>query len=177
MSSAVIVYATRYGTTRSVVELIRTELVAAGLEQVELLPVAEADAQRINGADLVVIGGPIYAGRIIGDIPKFCDSHRELLTGRPVGIFITCLYDGEQAASQLVEAFPSWLHGHACASADLGGQVKLQRLKFIDRFLMHNIAKVREDVDRIRVPAVRAFAADLVACLRPSGSVEDSAVG
>ena len=176
MSSAVIVYATRYGATRSVAELLRTALIEVGVESVDLLPVAEAGEERVTAADLVVIGGPIYAGRIIGDIPRFCDAHRELLASRPVGIFITCLYDGEQAASQLVEAFPSWLHGHACASADFGGQVKLQRLTFIDRFLMHNIAKVREDVDRIRVPAVRAFAAALVDCLSPSGSVEDPAV-
>ena len=174
MSSAAIVYTTRYGSTRIVAEAVRSGLNECGFGQVELVLAADADSERLESADLVVIGGPIYAGRILGDTSKFCETHRELLLQRPVGLFITCLYDGEQATTQLVDAFPSWLHGHACARADLGGMVDLKQLKFIDRFLMKKIAKVHEDVDRIRKPAIRAFASTLAGCLGTERTAEIS---
>jgi menaquinone-dependent protoporphyrinogen oxidase len=161
LSKAVIVYATRYGSTGVVSQAIVEALKEVGVNQVETMLTGELDVKQLESAGLVVIGGPIYAGRILVDIPRFCESHRELLLQRSVGLFITCLYDGEQATTQLVDAYPAWLHAHACARADLGGKVKLQQLKFIDRFLMRHIAKVGQDVDRVRHQAVRSFATEL----------------
>lgn len=52
---AVVVYESIYGNTRAVAEAI-----AAGLGGAEVLPAHVADAERLDGADLVVAGGPTH---------------------------------------------------------------------------------------------------------------------
>lgn len=164
-TSVAIVYATRYGATETVAQRLAAALRENGAPQVWCSEIGVADPGLLASAGMIVVGGPIYAGRILSDVPKFCEANRKLLLDRVVGLFITCLYEGDQARTQLNEAFPSWLNGHACAHADLGGAVRLHQLKFLDRFLMKKVGKVREDVDRIRTDAIRAFSETLRDCL------------
>lgn len=164
-TSVAIVYASKYGATETVAQRLAAALQENGVAEVWCSETSAADPGQLARAGMIVVGGPIYAGRIMSDVPKFCEANRKLLLERVVGLFITCLYEGDQARTQLSEAFPSWIHGHACAHADLGGAVRLHQLKFLDRFLMRNVGKVREDVDRIRMDAIRSFAATLRDCL------------
>ncbi len=165
MRSVLIVYASRYGATATAAGRLANLLEENQDTRVLLSEMAHVEPTQLEAVDLIVIGGPIYAGRIVADVPRFCDSQRETLLRSRVGLFITCLYEGDQARTQLGAAYPQWLQQHACAQADLGGAVRLRRLRFVDRFLMHSVARVRQDVDRIRMDAVSGFAAELRACL------------
>ena len=56
---AVVIYESMYGNTRRI-----AESVAAGLDsavQVSVYPVGAADAEALDGADLIVLGGPTHA--------------------------------------------------------------------------------------------------------------------
>jgi hypothetical protein len=53
--NGIVVYESMYGNTRQVAEAI-----AAGLGGVAVVPVADATAERLAGADLVVVGGPTH---------------------------------------------------------------------------------------------------------------------
>ena len=57
--------------------------------------------------DLVLLGSPIYAGAVPTGVTRFCERHRAELLRVPVGLFICCLYEGEQARAQLDSAFPT----------------------------------------------------------------------
>ena len=55
---AVIVYESMFGNTKEVAEVIAEGL--AGCAEVSVVPVTSADAHVLDGADLVVVGGPTH---------------------------------------------------------------------------------------------------------------------
>ncbi|MGO9309878.1 MAG: flavodoxin domain-containing protein [Spirochaetia bacterium] len=150
-----IAYRTKYGTAaacaRTLAEKIGGETALADL----------ADARDVNlrEYDVVIIGGSIYAGKLQRKVVSFCEKNRRILLQRPVGIFLCCLYEGEEAILQLQSAFPDWLLAHAFARALPGGEVHYDRLTFLDRLLVRRLPHRTGDFSRMRPEALDELAA------------------
>ncbi len=150
-----IAYRTKYGTAaacaRTLAEKIGGETALADL----------ADARDVNlrEYDVVIIGGSIYAGKLQRKVVSFCEKNRRILLQRPVGIFLCCLYEGEEAILQLQSAFPDWLLAHAFARALPGGEVHYDRLTFLDRLLVRSLPHRTGDFSRMRPEALDELAA------------------
>jgi menaquinone-dependent protoporphyrinogen oxidase len=88
MARILVVYASKNGSTAEIAQAIGKELQAAG---------HTADAVEISkgaspqGYDAVVIGGPVYMGRMDGSIGKFVKRHYPDLARVPVAGFVVCL--------------------------------------------------------------------------------------
>ncbi len=152
---ALIVYSTRYGATAACARLL-AEALPGGADLADL---GATSSPELAGREVVLIGGPIYGGRIHQRVPRFCERYRDALLGRRVGLFICCFYTGEQARAELAEAFPPWLTSHAFAALPLGGAVRQAALGPVERFLFRKIAGTAEDMDRIDRPAIEELAA------------------
>jgi menaquinone-dependent protoporphyrinogen oxidase len=107
--------------------------------------------------DTVIIGGPIYYGRLEGRVRRFCRRHMEALLQKRLGLFICCLETGEQADEELHEAFPPELLSHAVASGFFGGEIALERLNFVDRFMVRSIAKVEHNISTLSEERIMHF--------------------
>ena len=175
MHDIVIGYTGKYGTTQQIAEGIETELAAVAEQaaddrrrplQILRAPIRELSSAQLQQTRLVVLGGPIYAGRLPRVLRRFCERHRAQLLSREVALFITCLYQDEHARTQLMEAYPQWLFAHAAATAALGGRIELARLSAFDRLLIKRFAKVTEDLDRIDDRRITSFAGELFATLK-----------
>jgi menaquinone-dependent protoporphyrinogen oxidase len=79
-----VAYATRYGSTREVAEAIGTALREQGTE-VDVLRADEVTD--IAPYTMVVVGGPVYAGKWLADASDFVTRHREALAKVPVALF------------------------------------------------------------------------------------------
>ncbi|MBN1996684.1 flavodoxin domain-containing protein [candidate division KSB1 bacterium] len=79
-----VVYATRYGSTREVAKAIGAELRGNGLE-VDVRPVREV--RSLTGYSAVVLGAALYMFRWHRDARRFLSRHRKALLERPVAIF------------------------------------------------------------------------------------------
>lgn len=79
-----VTYASKYGSTAEIGEVIGKELRKRGYE-VEIRPVDQVD--RPEEYDGFVIGSAVYAGSWMKSAAKFLRTHQELLAGRPVWLF------------------------------------------------------------------------------------------
>lgn len=85
MSARILVaYASPKGSTAGIAEAVGKELQSAGytVDIVELKSVKSLD-----GYHAVVIGGPFYMGKIVGDVGKFVGRYRDALAKLPVAAF------------------------------------------------------------------------------------------
>jgi menaquinone-dependent protoporphyrinogen oxidase len=81
-------YATQKGSTAEIAQAIGKELQAAG----HVVDVTEIGAVTSPaGYHAVVIGGPMYMGKMIGEVGKFVRRHYNGLRGVPVAGFIVGL--------------------------------------------------------------------------------------
>ena len=85
MSTILVAYATKNGSTREVAEAIGAVALAAGAE-VEVTT-AHSVTGPVSGTDLLVLGAPIYSGRWHRDAHRFLKRHRRELAGMPVAVF------------------------------------------------------------------------------------------
>lgn len=86
MSAAVLVaYATRYGSTQEVAEVVSATLRAAGLE-VATRSVRQVRA--LEGYGTIVLGSPLFMFHWHKDALRFLEQHRAALTQLPAAIFV-----------------------------------------------------------------------------------------
>ena len=88
MARILVAYISKKGSTAEIARAIGKELQAAGhtADVVEIAKVASP-----QGYNAVVIGGPMYMGRIDGSIGKFVKRNEQDLARVPVAGFVVCL--------------------------------------------------------------------------------------
>jgi len=85
MSTVLVVFATKNGSTREVAEVIANRLRETGADVV--LEPARACRDSVAERDLVVLGAPLYSGRWHRDAHRFLRRHRRDLHDVPITIF------------------------------------------------------------------------------------------
>jgi menaquinone-dependent protoporphyrinogen oxidase len=150
-----IAYRTKYGTVAACARMLAEKIGG----DVALADLADARDVSVREYDVVLIGGSIYAGKLQRKVVSFCEKNRGALLQRRVGVFLCCLYQGEEALMQLQSAFPDWLLAHAFARALPGGEVHYDRLTFLDRLLVRSLPHPPGDLLRMRPEAMDELAA------------------
>jgi menaquinone-dependent protoporphyrinogen oxidase len=79
-----VAYASKYGSTAEIAEVIGKELRKRSLE-VEVKPIG--DVGDLTGYDGFIIGSALYAGGWLEPAAEFLRSNQELLTSHPVWLF------------------------------------------------------------------------------------------
>lgn len=177
MSTSILVaYATRYGSTQEVAEVVATTLREKGLE-VAIQPMR--DILSLEGYHAVVLGAALYMNHWHKDALHFLSRYYEALTERPVAIFAlgpihTDEKEWQGAREQLdkeLEKFP-WLT--PIALEIFGGKFDPAKLRFPYNLLpgLKNmpVSDVRDWT------AIRAWASDLATKLQPTLSQASESV-
>jgi menaquinone-dependent protoporphyrinogen oxidase len=174
MSASVLVtYATRYGSTQEVAEAV-AEALRAGRLEVDLVPAGKVGS--LDGYRAVVLGAPLYIGRLPKDAQRFLSRHRQALTARPVAPFVLGPTNDEEQDWENVRAqldkelarYP-WLAPLACEL--FGGRMDPAKLRFPESLLVTLPASPLHGMpasDARDWDAIRAWAANLPAQLVPS---------
>lgn len=134
MARILVAYATKHGSTTEIAGAIGKELTAAGLgvEVKEL-----KNVQSPAGYDAVVIGGPIYMGKVMADVKKFVGRHREKLAAMPVAAFVVGLSPASKDEEEIDTAKKALSDAisplQPVASALFAGNLDPEKLGFIER--------------------------------------------
>ena len=99
-----IAYATKYGITKAIAEEIQDVLTENGIES-DLINVMEVG--KINAYDAVILGSPVYMGKMLAEAREFCQHYRPYLMDTWLAIFvdgISVCTPGAKDTSSLIAA-------------------------------------------------------------------------
>ncbi len=154
-----IIYASRYGSTRTVATTVRDVLCSNGL-QVDLSSAGKITD--VSKYDAVILGSAINRLRILPEATEFLKQHREDLSNKILRFFILCSALREDTESVRAFALENFLEPsleeftefEIIDSGLFGGVVDYRGMNFIEVFVMSVILKQTEgdfrNIDRIR---------------------------
>ncbi|WP_407312702.1 flavodoxin domain-containing protein [Desulfosporosinus sp. SB140] len=148
--NTLIAYATKYGSVEKCTKTLAEKLMG-NVEQYNLAIVKPKD---LSGYDNVIIGGSIYAGRIQKPVTEFCLKNLEVLKQKKIGLFI-CGMLSDQAEAELNKAFAPELLTIAVIKEFFGGELKFQKINFVERFMVKMVSKM--DKSRPAIDTTRDF--------------------
>lgn len=114
-----IAYATKHGATRQYAEQLAGQLPG----ETTLVDLKKDPGVDVSVFDTVIVGGAVYFGKVQKEVRDFCVRNLALLRNKRLGLFICCLFDGQQAERQLQTAFPGELLEAALVKDAFGGRV------------------------------------------------------
>ena len=152
-----IIYASKYGTTEKIASLIAEKLKETG--EIELFSLKKEQKPDINGFDTVILGTPIYAGKALKKMKKFCKTNETFLLQKKTGLFVCGMEPNKEKQEQeLKVAYSETLLNKAHATGFLGGAFLFEKMNFVERMIIKKIAKTTTSVQRIDEKAINKFA-------------------
>lgn len=148
-----IVYATKHGCTEACADRLSKKLSG----NVDLCNLKEGKLPDLSQYDKIIIGGPVYIGKISKEVNEFCAGNLEVLKNKKVGLFI-CGMSEDTAMDEIKASFPAELLEGAAAREYFGGEFIFSRMNFFERVIVRKIAKVDKDVSKILVQNIDNFA-------------------
>ena len=154
-----IIYCSKYGTTEKVCHTI-CKMVGNGNE-VDLLDLKNQKNINICEYDAIVLGSPVYAGKPRKQMVDFCKNNEEQLLGKRLFLFV-CGMDKGHAVREIKMTYPVKILQAAEKSEFIEGEFLLNKISFIERFMLRVFFKVKQSVTREYDGIVREFAGNLV---------------
>ncbi len=157
--STLIVYMTKHGATEKNLTFLKSHLKDQNIETCNLKK-AKCNPEKY---DNIIIGGSIHAGGIQGKIKKFCQKYEDLLLSKKLGIFITCMEEGEEAREYFSKNFPEKLLKHAHSTALFGGKFDFEKMNFVEKAIVKKITGFDKTISHIDEGKVAEFAKEFTA--------------
>lgn len=153
-----IIYVSKHGTTEKTALQIQQEL---GKQTTELFNLKQNSKIDLTDFDQIIIGGSIHAGMIQSRIKDFYTKNMEILLQKPLGLFISCFYEGEIALTQLEKAFPEELRKHAKSSKVAGGEMLVEKMNFFERLVVKKVAGITKTESKINHENISQFISEM----------------
>lgn len=152
--STLIAYATRYGCAEKCAKMLVEKLE----DTVDLCDLKKDNKVDPASYDTVIVGGSMYMGRILKQVPAFLKNHGETLKLKKTGFFISAMAEGEDLKKELEDSFPEEMRTGALAVECFGGECIIDNLNSFHKFIFTKVAKTREDKSNINTEAIDRFA-------------------
>jgi menaquinone-dependent protoporphyrinogen IX oxidase len=160
--SDVVLYASKYGSTRACAETIADALGVAALD----VDTPELAERALAGAEWAVLGSPIYGPTVLPAMARFCEKARAALAERKLAAFVVCgdtvwLPRAGEGGDRNLEKLTRLLPRAPFATAVLGGRMVVEELDEQDRALIlafyRRLGRSPDGFDRTDPEAVSAF--------------------
>lgn len=146
--SILILYASKYGATKKIAELIADKLG----NEVTVRNIKDG-TPNINEYDSVIIGGSIYMNKIQKSITSFLNKNEKELMKKKIGLFIGC-YTAADTEGYLEQFFSQELLQHAKAKGMLGGIMQYEKMNFIFRKIFQMMKKNEDFNKKFKEPKI-----------------------
>lgn len=141
----IIIYSTKYGFVEKCIDILKYKLKS----KTDILNIASKRYPDLNEYEWIILGSSIYAGRIQKDLNQYIEKNIKMLLTKKTALFICSGAEGEKADKYLKDSFPGALYDCAISKEVFGGEFKLEKLTFLERFVIERIIGIKEDFTRI----------------------------
>lgn len=132
-----ILFAGKYGCTRDCAEYLMGRL-GPGTDTMDLKSMGNADLEQY---DWIVAGGSIYVGKLQKEVRAFCSRNLKTLLTKKTALFICCTAP-EEADRFFKHNFPSPLLEHAVETVNFGGDLRPERMNFLDKKIAAAVSRL-----------------------------------
>ena len=146
--NAVIIYSSKYGTTKTCAEKI-----AQGLNNASVVDVRKAKRLDLSQYDTVIIGSSIRMGLTNKKIKVFCEQNAEELIRKNLGLFI-CSGMAENANKDFNVNFEKKLLQNCTYRSWLGGEIDLKKVRGFDKIIVGMVVKMFENDGHKNYPVI-----------------------
>jgi len=151
----IIIYATKYGCTEKAVKLLQSKISG----EIKTVNVAKEKAPDLSLFDTVILGGPIYVGKMHGALSAYMQQNHEVLNRKRLALFVCA---GEQDPAlmekQLASAFPEELYNRAIAREVFGGELYWDKLDLMTKLILRVVKGIKEGYARLSEVKIDKFA-------------------
>lgn len=149
--SVLIAYTSKMGTTKEcackLANLFQCETKVVNLE-------AESHFN-ISDYDKVIIGSPVYMGRVSAKVLQFCKNNIEILLEKKIGIYVCCL-GMLGKGKKYMEQFPETLQKIAVVKEDFGGRIDMETVSENEKKMLLMIG-LKKDICNIEDDKLQSF--------------------
>lgn len=153
--NTLIVYTSRYGSTKVSVQ----NLAASIHGTVDMVDLGREKVPELGQYQVIIVGGPVLAGRVHLKIRAFVKNHATELSSRKVGLFVSALARYERAMEYLAGSFPAQLRSQAFATETFGGKLDLDRVNPVHRIMLKRFAGIKWSRNHINPAGIERMAA------------------
>jgi menaquinone-dependent protoporphyrinogen oxidase len=150
--STLILYMSHHGTTHNVVEYLKNKL-GHGTHSFNL---EKHGVPELSAYDTVIVGGSIHIGQIQPGVKRFCELHKDELLTKRLGLFI-CFMNKELGLEEFRNAFSRELRDHAHAHGLFGGELLVDKMSFMEKFIVRMVRKQNQSQSQLDYPAIEKF--------------------
>ena len=150
-----ILYASKYGTTRKLAKRI-----AKGFDDATVCNLKDGDIPPVSGFDCVIIGSPVYGGSIQKEAKDFILQTKTALYEKEFGLFLSGT-NADDEDKYFQENFPAGVLRAAKATAFLGGIFDASQTGRLTRFIVKR-AKQPLYSNTIDFERIKQFIEDMV---------------
>ncbi|WP_373471377.1 flavodoxin domain-containing protein [Carnobacterium alterfunditum] len=152
-----IAYASKHGCTEKCAKLLEEHL-DGETERVNLKEQTEVDFSKY---DKVVLGSPVYVGKILKEVDTFAKTYLNELEQKTIGLFICGMQEEHTLRNELEVNYPTELQEKALVRECFGGAFDFSDMNFAEKMITKKVAKIDKDVSAIREDAIQSFAETL----------------
>lgn len=153
--NTLIVYTSRYGSTKDSVQ----KLAASIHGTVDMVDICREKIPELGQYQVVIVGGPVMAGRVPRKIRSFVKKYATELASRKLGLFVAALARYDRAMEYLAGSFPAQLRAQAFACETFGGLLELGKVNVIHRIMLKRFAGIMWSRNHINPAGIERMAA------------------
>jgi menaquinone-dependent protoporphyrinogen oxidase len=156
-SNALIVYMSKHGTTEKVAGMIKDSL---GIPTTVVNLKKERNPET-GPYDLILIGGSFHVGKIQKQVRNFCRRNETVLLTKNLGIFVCCMFTGNERQEEFNRAFSENLRKHASVKGFMGYELLFEKMDPVTRKIMKKMSGETKDVYKVDTSAIQRFVTEL----------------
>lgn len=149
-----IVYGTKRGFTKKCAEILKTNLDG----EVTVQNIKENSDINLKIYDNIIIGSPVYMGKIRKEVSDFCNNNKSSLLNKNLGLFICGMAEDDDLEDELKSCFLEEISNKATAVEFFGGEFNFKKMNFIEKTIIKKVSNTTESQEMLLTDNIEKFA-------------------